>query len=305
MFKRTVECLFIIALLAGLLAGGAGATMYYYNIPDVRNLPKAECEKALKAKKYFTEIIWVEVEAEMYTQIGKCQGTEPFGTIFVAEPKNFPIKVKIATKGYFVPMTLLMTEAAAIDAVKKAGYVPKVEYYYEEITNMVGKVKASQPEPYRNLAKGGTVLLKVAKPGYPMPDFIGKNAGGALQTIQQLNDVKKLALKGTVVPGKTTNVAQDDQKVYEQSPAAGSVLSAGSEIRLAAYKYVKPGTIIMPNLIGKTEKEAVDTLNAARLKVNVKYGPSPRQINLKNRVMQQSVPAGSQTAGPIVLTIGK
>lgn len=305
MFKRTVSFLFVIALLAGLFAGGAGATMYYYNIPDVRNLPKAECEKALKAKKYITEIIWVEVEAPSHTQIGKCQGTEPFGTVIVAEPKNFPIKVKIATKGNFVPMVLLMPEAAAIDAVKKAGYVPKVEYYSEEQTGMVGKVKTSQPEPYRNLAKGGTVLLRVGKPGYPMPDFIGKNAGGALQTIQQLNDVKKLALKGTVVPGKTTNVAQDDQKVYEQSPAAGSVLSVGSEIKLTAYKYLKPGTIVMPNLIGKTEKEAVDTLNAARLKVNVKYGPSPRQINLKNRVMQQSVSAGSETAGPVLLTIGK
>ena len=30
MFKRTVSFLFVIALLAGLLAGGAGATMYYY-----------------------------------------------------------------------------------------------------------------------------------------------------------------------------------------------------------------------------------------------------------------------------------
>ena len=305
MFHRTVSFLFIVALLAGLCASDAGATMYYYNIPDVRNLPKAECEKALKAKKYFTEIIWIEVEAEMYTQVGKCQGTEPYGTLIVAEPKNFPIKVKIATKGNFVPMTLLMTEAAAIDAVKKAGYVPKVEYYSEETTSMVGKVKASQPEPYRGLAKGGTVLLRVAKAGYPMPDFIGKNAGGALQTIQQLNDVKKLALKGTVVTGKITSVAQDDQKVYEQSPAAGSVLSAGSEIKLMAYKYVKPGMVVMPNLIGKTEKEAVDTLTAARLKVDVKYGPSPRQINLRNRVMQQSVPAGSETAGPIMLTVGK
>ncbi len=305
MFKRTVSFLFIIALLAGLFAGGAGATMYYYNIPDVRNLPKAECEKALRAKKYITEIIWVEVEAPSNTQIGKCQGTEPSGSLFLIEDKPIRVKVKIATKGNFVPMVILMSEADAVAALKKAGYVPKVEYYSEEQTGMVGKVKTSQPEPYRNLAKGGTVLLRVGKPGYPMPDFIGKNAGGALQTIQQLNEVKKLALKGTVVPGKTTNVAQDDQKVYEQSPAAGSVLSVGSEIKLTAYKYLKPGTIVMPNLIGKTEKEAVDTLNAARLKVNVKYGPSPRQINLKNRVMQQSVSAGSETAGPVLLTIGK
>ena len=201
-------------------------------------------------------------------------------------------------------MVLLMSEADAVAALKKAGYVPKIEYYSEERLDP-GKVKTSDPGPGVKLAKGGTVLLKVAKAGYPMPDFIGKNAGGALQTIQQLNGVKKLALKGTVVPGKTTNVAQDDQKVYEQSPAAGSVLSAGSEIRLTAYKYVKPGTIVMPNLIGKTEKEALETLAAVRLKVDVKYGPSPRQINLKNRVMQQSVSAGSETAGPIVLTIGK
>jgi len=88
MFKRTVECLFVIALLAGLLAGNAGATAYFYNIPDVRNLPKAECEKALKAKKYITEIIWVEVETDMYTQIGKCQGTEPSGSFTLWEEKN-------------------------------------------------------------------------------------------------------------------------------------------------------------------------------------------------------------------------
>jgi hypothetical protein len=89
MFKRTVECLFVLALRAGLLAGGAGATMYYYNIPDVRNLPKAECEKALKAKKYFTEIIWVEVEAEVYTQIGKHERTLRNHRV---RTKNFPIK---------------------------------------------------------------------------------------------------------------------------------------------------------------------------------------------------------------------
>jgi len=304
MVKRTVSFLFIIALMAGLLAGNAGATMYLVQIPNVQNTPKGECEKILRANKRIGEIIWVEVEAPMYTQVGKCQGTEPSGSFFLIEDKPIRVKVKIATQGSFVPMVLLMSEADAVAALKKAGYAPKIEYYSEERLDP-GKVKMSDPGPGVKHAKGATVLLRVAKAGYPMPDFIGKNAGGSLQHIQQINDVKKLALKGSVIQGKTTNVAQDDQKVYEQSPAAGSVLSVGSEIKLTAYKYVKPGTIIMPNLIGKTEKEAVDTLNAARLKVDVKYGPSPRQINLKNRVMQQSVAAGSETAGPILLTIGK
>ena len=304
MFKHTVSFLFVIALLAGLLAGAAGAKMYFVEIPKVQNTPKDECEKILKANKRIGEIIWVEVEAPFYTQIGKCQGTEPSGGLFLIEDKPIPVKVKIATSGSFVPMVLLMSEADAVAALKKAGYVPKIEYISEQLIDP-GKVKTSEPGPSVKLAKGSTVLIRVAKAGYPMPDFIGKNAGGALQTIQQLNEVKKLALKGTVIQGKTTNVAQDNQKVYEQSPAAGSVLSTGSEIRLTAYKYVKPGTIVMPNLIGKTEKEAVDTLKAAKLKVDVKYGPSPRQINLKNRVMQQSVPAGTETVGPVLLTVGR
>ena len=45
MFKRTVSFLFVIALLAGLFAGGAGATMYYYNIPDVQKSAESRMRK--------------------------------------------------------------------------------------------------------------------------------------------------------------------------------------------------------------------------------------------------------------------
>jgi beta-lactam-binding protein with PASTA domain len=305
MFKRTVFYFIALVFLAAIRANGVDATMYYYNIPEVRGMSRADAEKALKAKKYVTDVIFSEVEAKNYNELGKCLGSDPFGTIILAEEKRFPVTVKIASKGSFVPFTLLMPEPQAVEAVNKAGYVPKVEYYSEENTGMVGKVKATAPAPYLNLAKGGTVVLHVGAAGYPMPDFIGKNAIGATQTIQQLNSLKKLNLKGAVSQGKTTNNPQDDQKVYEQSPAPGTILKNGNEIKLTAYKYVKPGTILMPDLIGKPEKTAVETLTRAGLKVDITYKPSPRQINLRNLVMEQSVKAGSETSGPVVLTVGR
>jgi hypothetical protein len=60
---------------------------------------------------------------------------------------------------------LAMTEAAAIDAVKKAGFTPKVEYYAEEIGGMVGKVrKAPQPNWGRVLAQSVPAESRTAGP---------------------------------------------------------------------------------------------------------------------------------------------
>jgi len=301
----------VIALALGI-AVPCHAVMYLVNIPDVRNLPKEEAESQLKAKGF--QVAFVDGTAQMSTQIGKVIDQKPAGGgyMFAEKPKTMLVTLTIAAKGSFVPMTLLMTEAAALDAVKKAGFVPKVEYYPEEIGGMIGKVKNTDPAPYLALAPGGTVTLKVGAAAHSMPNFVGHYAQGAKQTIEQLNAVKPLGLKVTVTQGKTTTVAQDDQRVYEQSPAPGATLKAGTEIRLAAYRYVappppskpaEPGKVLMPDLVGKPEKEAVETLRKAGLKVTVRYFSNPR-LHAPGRVLAQSVAAGTQTAGPVVLTVG-
>jgi beta-lactam-binding protein with PASTA domain len=119
-----------------------------------------------------------------------------------------------------------------------------------------------------------------------------------------------MGLKTTVVQGRTTTVPQDDQKIYEQSPPAGTTLKAGAEIKLTAYKYVAPppppaagSAVTMPNRVGKSEKEAVEALQKAGLKVTVRYFSNPR-LRAPGRVLAQSVAAGTQTPGPVVLTVG-
>ena len=313
MAKRIILVLTVVLMGWALSVPPCAATMYLVTIPDVRNTPKEEAEKILKAKGF--QVAFEEGQAQMSTQIGKVIDQKPAGGgyLFAEKRKTLLVTLTVATKGSFVPMVLLMTEAAAADAVRKAGFVPKVEYVPEETGGMIGKVKNTDPAPHLKLAPGGTVTLKVGSAAHAMPNYIGHFLQGARQSIDQLNSVKPLGLKTSVTQGKTTAVAQDDQKIYEQSPAPGTLLKAGTEIRLTAYKYVappppqkppEPGKFVMPDLVGKNEKEAVEALQKAGLKVTVRYFSNPR-LHAPGLVLGQSVAAGTQTAGPVELTVGR
>ncbi|HPC74369.1 MAG TPA: PASTA domain-containing protein [Syntrophales bacterium] len=313
MVKKIVLAMAVAALGFALSVPPSSATMYLVTIPNVMNTPKAEAEKVLKAKGF--QVAFVEGQAQMTTQIGKVIDQKPAaGGYFLTEkPKTMLVTLTIAVQGSFVPMVLLMKEADAAAAVKKAGFIPKVEFVPEDNAAMIGKVKSTVPAPHLKLAPGGTVTLQVGSAAHAMPNFVGSYAQGARQSIDQLNSVKPMGLKTTVVQGKTTAVAQDDQKIYEQSPAAGTMLKAGTEIRLTAYRYVappppqkppEPGKVVMPNLVGKSEKVAVETLQKAGLKVTVRYFSNPR-LHAPGLVLGQSVAAGTQTAGPVELTVGR
>lgn len=310
MVKKIVLAVAVMALGLALSVPPSAATMYLVKIPDVRNTPKAEAEKVLKAKGF--QVAFVDGQAPMASQIGKVIDQKPAaGGYFYPEiPKSLLVTLTVASQGSFVPMVLLMKEADAAAAVKKAGYVPKVEYVPEDNAAMIGKVKNTVPAPHLKLAPGGTVTLQVGSAAHAMPNFVGSYAQGARQSIDQLNRVKPMGLMTTVVQGKTTAAAQDDQKIYEQSPPAGTALKAGTEIRLTAYKYVAPPPppaagpgVTMPDLMGKPEKEAVETLQKAGLKVTVRYFSNPR-LRAPGRVLAQSVAAGAKTTGPVVLTVG-
>jgi len=245
MVKKIVLAVAVMALGIALSAPPSAATMYLVKIPDVRNTPKAEAEKVLKAKGF--QVAFVEGPAQMSTQIGKVIDQKPAGGgyFYPEKPKTLLVTLTIASQGSFVPMVLLMKEAEAAAAVKKAGFVPKVEYVPEENAAMIGKVRNTVPAPHLKLAPGGTVTLQVGSAAHAMPNFVGSHAQGARQSIDQLNRVKPMGLKTTVVQGRTTTVAQDDQKIYEQSPPAGTALKAGAEMArfnndtAAAEEYMK------------------------------------------------------------------
>jgi beta-lactam-binding protein with PASTA domain len=301
-------------------------TLYYaLNYPDVMGMHGTDAE-VLLTKEGFTNIKVVEIQANNSTQIGIVlkQDPSPGQHIYLLEVSspadekaiNAHVKAKLLTVSVgshrgFVPHTLLRPESLAVEAVKKARFIPKIVYYPSTVQAEAGTVLASDPPPYSKLTPGGTVLLRVAKPAYETPNFIGNVAEGAKQIIDYTNNNQHLSLKWSLVQDKNTNVRQDDQKIYRQKPAPGTIITEGAEIRLFAFKYVPPPAKLMPvnamssmiNLIGKTEQEAVNWLDKANLKTTVKYASSPQSD--WGRVIAQSVPAGSRTAGPVVITVGQ
>jgi beta-lactam-binding protein with PASTA domain len=123
MVKKLSLAAAVLAMVVGLFAPPCHAVMYRYVVPDVRKMPPAQAERTLKDKGY--KVIIVEIPAENITQVGKVMKQDPVGEyILIWDDWIGPITLSIATKGSFVPNTLAMTEAAAVDAVKKAGFTP-------------------------------------------------------------------------------------------------------------------------------------------------------------------------------------
>jgi beta-lactam-binding protein with PASTA domain len=299
----------VLSLTVGLIVSPCHAVMYSYIVPDVRGMDRAKAEIPLKAKEY--DIKFIEIPPPNSSWIGIVSKQEPVGYYgpFAEKQGRITVTLTVFGKGSFVPYTLLMTEAEAVNTIKKAGFVPKVEYYVNQTQGMAGKVWTTNPPPSIGLPPGGTVVLQVAKPGQAMENFIGKHAAGVPQWTAEINRIKSLRLKATVLQDKTTSVPQEDQKVYAQTPAPGAVLVEGSEIKVSAYKYVPPPQppkptpmTIMPGLVGQSEQDATAFLAKAGLQVSVKYVSAPKEK--QGRVTGQSIPAGSRTAGPVVLTVG-
>ncbi len=313
MFKKMLLLFVAVAVLVSLSASLCEAVMYSYTIPDVRWKTKEQAQAALTSKNVEIILKFVEVEAQDYSQVGKImkQVPAPDMYIFAEKQKSMTITLSIAANGAFVPMVINLAEAAAVDAVKKAGYIPKVEYYSEQMQALQGRVQTCDPLPYRNLAKGGTVTLKVATPAGAMPDLVGNRVEGAKQVIDALNNIKKLSLKSSFTKGKATTVPQDDQKIYEQSPAPGVILKVGSQVSFTAYVYTPPPPLpprptpmlLMSDMTGKPEKDAVSFLIGLGVQVKTNYASAPPQS--KGRVIAQSVKPGTKWAGPILLTVGQ
>jgi beta-lactam-binding protein with PASTA domain len=61
--------------------------------------------------------------------------------------------------------------------------------------------------------------------------------------------------------------------------------------------------LLMLDMTGKPEKDAVSVLISTGVQVKINYASSPQQS--KGRVIAQSVKPGARTAGPILLTVGR
>ena len=160
-----------------------------------------------------------------------------------------------------VPDVVGMTSQEAITAMKDAGFMPFID-----------KVTASAPtdtvvsqsfEAGTKQTKGSTVYLRVSFGGSSMeiPDVTGMKLEDAVKALQDLgltvDEIRK-------IPNKEHAAGI----VFAQNPSSPQTVDTGTKITLLVSSTGDESSLIqIPNVIGKTQAEAIKAIEASGLKL--------------------------------------
>ncbi len=168
------------------------------------------------------------------------------------------------------------------------------------------RVFAQKEVPGTVVLLGTTITYRVAKPlpppqPVPVPDLYGRTVGNALAASAQAG----LGLSVTYV----TTAAHPPYRVYAQNVPAWTIVPLGTTILVKVAKPpAGPSTVLVPNLTGKTEGQAMSILATAGLvgdatSVNAP-GKPPFQVFAQNPAVGAQVPTGTvvhfQVAKPLL-----
>ncbi|WP_018751568.1 Stk1 family PASTA domain-containing Ser/Thr kinase [Paenibacillus sanguinis] len=162
-----------------------------------------------------------------------------------------------------VPSVLNLEEQQAIDMLTEAGIeVGTIAREYKEGVNEGIVYEQSKPEGTM-VKKGSTVDLKVsvAKPLSRMPDLSNYTYDEALKMLDNLG-----VDNSQVTKTEENNDDVETGKVFEQKPDVDTEFDAAS-INVVLKVSKGPAEVTMPDLVNKTQTEAVKALEEAGLKL--------------------------------------
>jgi eukaryotic-like serine/threonine-protein kinase len=144
-------------------------------------------------------------------------------------------------------------ESKAVDLIVDDGFEPRVRRLPNAETQP-GYVYEQEPEPGTRQPKGSlvTILVSSGKPKVTMPSVVGKSRDTAVK------ELTNRQLDATVVE---VNSERPSGTVTAQDPRPGTVLVAGSSVRINVSKGVKP--VAVPNVVGLTYDVAAAQLQSA------------------------------------------
>lgn len=205
--------------------------------------------------------------------------------VFVAVPGVGPLGAK-------VPSVLGLTAAQAFQTLKQAGFQPKGRTHLAPGAP-VDVVGAQQPVAGATVALGSEVQYYVPATSL-VPALFGRTKGEAIQLLQDAGFNPKP--QGPAF-GMGTTV------VIAQGAPAGVPLARGSEVGFA-FKFEAGGGIPVkvqvPNLLGQTKNQAVQTLQQKGLGVDLDH-QGPFLPGSGTKVVGQNPPAGALVnAGAVV-----
>ncbi|MDR3072976.1 MAG: PASTA domain-containing protein [Clostridiales Family XIII bacterium] len=190
-----------------------------------------------------------------------------------------------------VPQFVGLTQDEADTLAKEKGFVIEIEDKEFSETVASGKIISQSPKRGQRLKKGGTITVIMSKGKQKeqdrtelVPDLLGKSRESAEYTIQQY---------GYVVG----NVRYEDSDrtegtVIGQSPTGGTKLKKGSVIDIVISNGSRANITTVPNLVGRSEGEALIVLQDVGLFGSVGYEYSDTVA--KGIVIRQGLSPGSE-----------
>jgi eukaryotic-like serine/threonine-protein kinase len=192
-----------------------------------------------------------------------------------------------------VPDVQGLSERDATARLDDAGLRVDPEFGFSD-TVPAERAIGTEPAAGTEVASGSTVKLIVSRGSnkVEVPDVIGLDDEAAL------NALAEAELGGSVV------LRDDDApagQVVAQSPGAGQRVKRNSQVTL----FVSSGAISVPDVLGRTRRDAVSTLKRAGFVASVTEQPTedPAEVG---RVTNQFPPGGSrgQRGDTIAITVG-
>lgn len=197
-----------------------------------------------------------------------------------------------------IPEVANKTVAEAQQLLGTAGFQSNTKDVFDDDVPS-GLVVGSDPEAGREIRKFQPVALFVSKGPqlFPLPEMTGKSLD---QAKSALNEAEMALGPVTEKFDETAPVGT----VLAQDPATGTAVKRGTPVSLTVSKGPQP--IPVPDVRGKSQDEAVKTLEAAGLKAVI----APETVNDKNvpkgAVAAQAPASGTLTKGqPVTLTVSK
>lgn len=168
------------------------------------------------------------------------------------------------------------------------------EYVYNESVD-AGKIIEQSPEGSRKIEKGGTITVNISRGAktFQLPEYTGQEAR---QVKIELERLGVICVEGT--PEFNDEVANG--YVLRTEPVAGTELTAGDTVTLTVSKGPEIILVEMPDLMGRSENEALTLLEAAGLNwdpiVYEEYEGTPGQVIYQSVEALTQVEKGSTVA---------
>jgi eukaryotic-like serine/threonine-protein kinase len=157
-----------------------------------------------------------------------------------------------------MPQVTGLLQAAAVDAIKKAGLTPGNVITAASSTIGAGIVISTNPVAGTLWPQPTGVTITVSA-GPPLPSFVG----------QQLSAAQAAAGQGgyQINPVQDTNSTQPQGTITDQSPAPGTPISKGEVVTVHVSN--GPPQVPIPNVVGQTLDQAAQILQQAGFQVQV------------------------------------